>query len=272
MFIRRLIPMKSFFFFLFVVLHFVSWGYSDVPNRPEPQRLVNIFSEQKFLNEEQIERLETKLRVFSDSTSNQIVIVVVDSLNGLTANQYATELGAKWGVGQKKTDNGVIILLSLGAGEGQRDYYIAVGYGLEGAIPDLKVKRIQEKQLLPYLKSGNYYAALENTTNEIMRLAIEEYDGSKPKGSGSSGTTAVLVFIAGVGALAYYSKKNKNKKALLGETSNEENDVNKAGAMAASSVIESRREREKSKDEDDEDRFKGFGGGSFGGAGAGGKW
>lgn len=73
-----------------------------------------------------------------EKTTAQVVVVTVNSLKGEEPADYATELGRKWGVGTKDKDNGVLLLLSTD----ERQVYIAVGYGLEGALPDSKTGRI----------------------------------------------------------------------------------------------------------------------------------
>lgn len=243
----------------------------EVPKRPQPQRMVNILSQQPFLTAQEIDQLEQKLVAFSDSTSNQITIVVVDDLNGLTAYEFATEIGQSWGVGQKKKDNGIVVLLSLGGGTGNRDYFIAVGYGLEGAIPDLAVKRIQEKELLPYLKTGQYYEALNNTTDVLMALAKGEYNSSDYTSSQNEGGSAIvgMFIIFGIFILlAFLIKKNKGGGGNRGGGFSDF----VRGAAMGSILNSSFGSRSSGSFGGGGGGFGGFGGGSFGGGGAGGKW
>lgn len=262
--------MNKLLLFFFLICPAISQLFAvelEVPDRPHPQRMVNIFSRQPFLNAREISALEQKLVAFSDSTSNQIAIVVVDDLNGLTANEYATELGQKWGVGQKKLDNGIIILLSLGGGEGNRDYYIAVGYGLEGAIPDLAVKRVQESELLPYLKSGNYYEALNRTTNVLMALAKGEIDSKEYAKKSNEDEDAGIVLLIFFGIIAFFiwlAIKNKNRRPPRGGSGWGSFIGSGLGAILGSGGGYG--------SSGSSGGFGGFGGGSFGGGGAGGKW
>ena len=122
------------------------------------------------------ELLEKKLENFANQTSNQITIVIVDDLAGYEPWEYATELGEKWKVGQEKEDNGIIILIKPSGGKGERKYFIAPGKGLEGAIPDGICRQIEDNELLPNLKAGNFYAALDQTTDVLMKLAKGEYN------------------------------------------------------------------------------------------------
>src|SRR5215203_2649809 len=132
-----------------------------VPQRPNPPRLYNDFTKGgSFLTPEQASYLEGKLVAYTDSTSSQVAIVVVEDLKGYEANQYATALGRKWGVGGQQFNNGIVILTSTGGGDGNRDAYIATGYGLEGAIPDITAKQIIDNELIPEFREGNYYSGL----------------------------------------------------------------------------------------------------------------
>src|SRR5215831_2390169 len=102
----------------------------EIPNRPSPPKLVNDFAK-SLLTQEQVATLEQKLVNYDNSTSNQIAVVIVDNLGGYDPVDYGTELGRKWGVGNKDFNNGVIILVSTGGGQGNRKVAIIPGYGLE---------------------------------------------------------------------------------------------------------------------------------------------
>ncbi|TND07707.1 MAG: hypothetical protein FD123_3026 [Bacteroidetes bacterium] len=184
-------------FLIFFLLVFSSGLFAQdvdekgIVERPSPPKLYNNFSKAfpDFLSANEAAQLEKKLESFANSTSNQVVVVVIDSLYGLEAWDYATRLGHKWAVGQKKFDNGVVILIKPTGGAGQRDLSIMVGYGLEGAIPDATAKRIEEEEIIPALKNNNYNEALNKATDVIFALAKGEYDSKEydKSKSGSSG-------------------------------------------------------------------------------------
>src|SRR5258708_1872687 len=141
---------------------FVSaFSFSQVPERPSPAKLYNNLSKEfpDFLSQSEAATIETELETFSNETSNQICVVIVDDFGGNDAASYATELGTKWGVGSKEKNNGIVILIKPTQ---KHMLFIAVGYGLEGAIPDLATKRIREEQMNPYLKNGENYQAISN--------------------------------------------------------------------------------------------------------------
>lgn len=171
---------------------------SRVLPKPNPPRLVNDAAQ--LLTPDQIASLEAKLVAYDDTTSNQIAVVLVKTLNGLEPNDYATQLGREWGVGGKEFNNGLVILISTGNdGQEKRKVYIATGYGLEGAIPDIIAKRIVDREMIPNLQAGNYYRALDEATDALIKAAAGEYkapEGYRNRGEGEGGIpVGLIIFI-----------------------------------------------------------------------------
>ena len=162
--------MKKVLSLLFILI--VNLFVAQVTSRPSPQRLYNNLSKEypQFLNSIEAQQIEEKLLQFSKETSNQICVVIVDDLNGYSPADYATSIINEWGVGKKDLNNGIVVLLKPNS----RDLFIAVGYGLEGAIPDLATKRIRENEMNPYLKNGENYNAIDKGTTVLMQLAKGE--------------------------------------------------------------------------------------------------
>ena len=144
------------------------------PARAEQDRLV--FQLAPLLSEGEEERLDRKLTRFAQETSNRILVLVVDTLCGYPESDYAFAIGESWGIGAKGFDNGVVVLIKPTGPPGQRKVFIATGYGLEGAIPDLTCKRIVDNELIPRFKQGEYYAGLDKATDVLMGLAKGEFD------------------------------------------------------------------------------------------------
>lgn len=188
-------------FLAWVVLLFCTLtvsAQSRVLPKPNPPRLVNDAAQ--LLTPDQIASLEAKLVAYDDTTSNQIAVVLVKTLNGLEPNDYATQLGREWGVGGKEFNNGLVILISTGNdGQEKRKVYIATGYGLEGAIPDIIAKRIVDREMVPNLQAGNYYRALDEATDALIKAAAGEYkapEGYRNRGEGEGGIpVGLIIFI-----------------------------------------------------------------------------
>ena len=264
--------MKKFLFILLlfpaVLVH--SQVKKAIPSKPSPSEGLVLDYTKKFITPEQEQYLERKLKAYDDSTSNQVVIVVVNDLKGYDANQFATAIGDTWGVGgSAQFDNGVVILVSTGLRPGDRDAYIAVGRGLEGAIPDITAKHISENELIANFKDGNYYRGLDATVNAIIKAAAGEYKAPKGYGKGKGirpGQIFLIILViwiilgvigkSGKGGGGYASRRGYRgfggpfwwgAGSGLGGGS--------GGGWSGGGG-----------------GFGGFGGGGFGGGGAGGKW
>ena len=164
-----------------------------IPSRPQPEILVNDLA--GLFTPAQRTSLERVLVAFDDSTSNQITVVTVKDLEGYAASEYATRIGLDWGVGSEKFDNGVVLLVKPRIGNSYGEVFIAVGYGLEGAIPDAYAKRIIDNELIPYLSEGDYYGGVKAACDVLMKLASGEI--SEPRGEDDEdvGWIALGVFI-----------------------------------------------------------------------------
>ena len=149
-----------------------------IPARPSSERLVNNLSKEfpQFISVEEQAALETKLQNFSDETSNQIAIVIVDDLCGYDVSDFSFRLFDKWGMGQDKIDNGILIIIQPTGGPGNRDEGIVVGRGLEGAIPDLVTAKIRTQEMIPFFKQEKYYDGLDAAVNVLMGFAKGEYN------------------------------------------------------------------------------------------------
>ena len=183
---------RIFFVFLYLVAG-MAWG-QKLPPRPNPPKLVNDLTRQ-LLSADQVAHLERKLVAYDDSTSIQIAVVVVPTLNDYDPNDYATQLGRSWGVGNKKTNNGVVFLISTEPQK--RKVYIAPGYGLEGALPDILCKRIIEEIVIPQFKQEHYYRGIDLGVDAIIKASRGEYkapEGYRNRGEGGDGA-GILVFI-----------------------------------------------------------------------------
>ena len=238
-----------------------------IPAKPNPPKLVNDFTG-SFITGPQREALENKLVAYNDSTSTQIVVVIVNSLEGYEANEFGVALGRKWGVGSKDFSNGIVILISTGGGEGQRDAYITTGYGMEGAIPDVTANRIVDNELIPHLKNGNAYAGIDATLNAIFQAAAGEYKATPRKTSGKRPAIGLVMFIIAILILIFGGgQKGGGTYVSRGGFGGWA-----AGALLGSLMSGGRGDGGGGFGGGGGGGFGGFGGGSFGGGGAGGKW
>lgn len=107
----------------------------------------------------------------------QVVAVTVKTTEGEEISDYALNLGRQWGVGNKQDNNGVVILLATE----DREVYVSVGYGLEGALPDSKTGRLIDNYGIDYFAENEFSAGMLNLYNAVVREVYAEYGLDVPE-------------------------------------------------------------------------------------------
>ena len=159
----------TLFLVAFATIPIVASAYT---NPGMPRGYVNDFA--GMLQPQERVQLEQKIASFASSTSNEIAVVTIKSLDGDTIENYAVRLFADWKIGKTKKDNGVLLLIA----RDDRKMRIEVGYGLEGALTDIQSNDIIANDLAPNFKAGNYYAGVDAAVRDIMAATQGEYTSS----------------------------------------------------------------------------------------------
>ncbi|WP_434353438.1 TPM domain-containing protein [Psychrobacter sp. HD31] len=116
-----------------------------------------VIDEANILSASEKQYLIQRLRSIYEQGKAQAAIVIVPTTNGMDTFSYAMKIADRWQLGEKDTDDGLLILVSIN----DRDMYILTGYGLEGVLPDVRLKRIIRNDITPYFKVGDYAGGLD---------------------------------------------------------------------------------------------------------------
>ena len=245
----------------------------DIPKKPSTQKAVYQYT--SLISKSQEQKLNEKLIRYADSTSTQIVVIVIDSSKGEAHSSLATEWGQQWGVGQQGVDNGVLILVA----KSDRQMSIASGYGVEEFLTDARAKRIVTNTLRPNFKEFDYYTGLDEATDEIIEILAGNFSSDNKKRKSSDGTPGwvwalfaltiiSIAFISPIGAV----NKEFNKRIKDGQEVNWW-DIYWDYTMNDGGVYHPGGSWSGSYGGSGGGGFGGgFGGGGFGGGGAGGGW
>jgi uncharacterized protein len=122
------------------------------------------------LSSDQISSLQDKCLTIESKSTYQVAVVLINSLEGSSIEDYAYGLFNKWGIGQKDKDNGLLILISIN----DRKYRFETGYGTETAITDGEAGRIGRDCFVSNFRSGNYYAGIDCSLNQVSSLIFKE--------------------------------------------------------------------------------------------------
>ena len=253
---------------ILALLSLCSFAQSDCfPTRNDSGSQL-VYDQTDLLSQDYEGNLNSQLVSFAQKTSNQIVVVIVDDLCGKVPNEYATELGHSWGVGQGNFDNGVVLLIKPTGGAGERHTHIAVGYGLEGVITDASAYRIVQNQLLPNFRNGQFEAGITLAIATLMGLAEGEINQVIAVDNGASEKGLLKLLIKVVPFLLifffFFFKRVRSYQ--------KDNSVSFWAAFWLMSSATSSSRGSYGHFSSGSGGFGGFGGGGFGGGGAGGSW
>lgn len=198
---------KTFFatFLLYFLFPFFL-AAQDLPS--EPVGHVNDFADMLTSAEQQ--QLEQKLRNYRDTTTTVIAIATLEDLNGISIEETATTLFNEWRIWEGDKDNGILILVA----KAEQEMRIEVGYGLEGAIPDILAGRIVREIMAPHFKKRDFFGGFDRATSAIIQLASGEYTGqlTEKRSSESGGMADFIIFVLFIVFVIYSSSRRGGGK------------------------------------------------------------
>ena len=252
-----------------IALLFITFlaGAQTLPTQSSPARLVNDFA--GLMTAEETRALESKLVAFDDSTTNQIAVITVKSLEGFDISDYTIKTFQKWKIGAAKKNNGILILIS-GA---EHKAWITVGNGLEPVVTDALSRRVIDNIMIPAFKQNQYYAGLNAGTSQLMGYATGEFHDKRPKdakGRGNSNWIFLIILVVFI-IISITKGGGGPGQHISGGGSNWPFWMLLGGMMGGGGRNEGWGGGN-SGGRDDGGGFGGFGGGDTGGGGAGGSW
>ncbi len=178
--------MKKILFPLLII----SVAYSQ-PKIPQLQNWANDFT--NTLNQNQLSTLDYKLKTFQDSTSNQVVFLMIPTLNNYPLDYYSMDVAEKNKIGTKEHDNGILFTVV----KNDREMRIEVGYGLEGVLPDALASSIIRNVIKPYFRNEQYYEGVDAGLSAIISSIKGEYVAQRktPGEKEKSPVATILIII-----------------------------------------------------------------------------
>ncbi len=231
----------------------------EVPEKPLRDYPVNQYYE--IFNKREVASIDNAILRNFDTTGVEIVVVVVQSTDGMPVNDFADWIGQNWGVGDEEQDNGIVILIAVD----DRKMAIQTGYGIEQYINSVIAKSIIENDFTPYFKQGDYYSGVLNGLTSIFTALDGNYQENNNRG-GKDKPFGMIVFVLLFFLIIVFSRGRGNGRggrgggnALLAGYFLGSMGRSRGGFGGGSSFGGG-------------GGFGGFGGGGFGGGGASGGW
>lgn len=125
--------------------------------------------------------LNEALTAHESKTSNQVAVLTLPSLTGEPLEEFSHRVASAWGLGQKGTDNGVLLLVAIQ----ERKIRIEVGYGLEGTLTDVKTSQIIRHEMVPRFRQGKYSEGIVAGVQAILQTIEGTYIAPTPSATQS---------------------------------------------------------------------------------------
>ncbi|GAD59709.1 TPM domain-containing protein [Brevundimonas sp. BAL450] len=130
-----------------------------------------VVDEARLLSPDRERQLSERLEALEAETTDQLVVVTVNDLQGYPIEDYGYQLGREWGIGQGETDNGVLLIVA----PNERKVRIEVGYGLEPILTDALSARIIHEEILPDFRQAGFESGITRGVDAIInQLTLDE--------------------------------------------------------------------------------------------------
>ena len=177
-----------FFLVLSSALTLVSLVFAlDVP--PLTERVIDLAH---VLPPNTVESLTARLKAHEETTSNQVTVLVLPSLEEEPLESFSHRVATTWKLGQKGTDNGVLLLVAIK----ERKIRIEVGYGLEGALTDARSAQIIRNEIVPRFRAGDAPGGVAAGVDAILKTIEGTYRASDKTAPGLDSDAMGQVVVA----------------------------------------------------------------------------
>jgi len=202
----KLVFLKIAFVFFFFGQFILAQTAFKIPEKPNLIYPVNDYA--GIFSDEEEQKLNQKLINYQNTTSTEILVFSITTLDGDDANFVAAKWGKKWGIGQKGKNNGIILLIAAN----DRKIVIQNGRGTEDVMTDYQSTNIIQNYFIPNVKKSGFYVATDLSTDVIIATLEGKFKNDIPnkKKKGEFGFTHFLIFLIIFIIIIFISRGNSN--------------------------------------------------------------
>jgi len=164
------------------------FGQFDIPKKPS--FIPPVIDSTKTLSKIEYKFLYDKLKNYNDTTSTEIIVVIIKTTKGENIGLLTPKWAQKWEIGQAKEDNGVFVLLA----KDDRKIWISPGYGVEDRLTAGIVGELTRNIIIPQFKRGDYYSGLDKGVDAIFEVLTGAYQGERKSNKSNEFPISKIIF------------------------------------------------------------------------------
>lgn len=145
------------------------WSQYSIEQIPDPKSKGQdyyVSNPGNYITSRTVEKLDSISTLIEAKSSAEYAIVIVNNYDGYDDHEFALQLFNTWGIGKPGVDNGLLLFIAIN----RREYRFITGRGMEGVLPDVYLKRIGEKYIVPSFKKKDYGEGLLETSEFIAHI------------------------------------------------------------------------------------------------------
>ena len=159
-----------------------AYTVESLPNPKSSPGFYYVSNPDSVLTASTVTELDSLLKELELTTTCQVAVVVINSIGETVPKTFATKLFNYWSIGDREKDNGLLILMVMD----QRSIEFETGKGMEGILPDVRCKYIQETFMVPYAKAGNYDACIVGGVKSVIMFITDPENAPEVMAENSS--------------------------------------------------------------------------------------
>lgn len=167
-------------YFLLLLCSFLCINLYSQAVLPKPDKYYSVVDKASLLKPDELATLTTKLDAFKQQTENELVVVIISSLNGLNIEEYSNRLFNEWGIGKAKYNNGILLLIAVD----NKKMRIETGYGVEDKLTDSKASTILDVVITPEFRQQQFFNGIDKATNTIISQVSPDFEMTKYSSKG----------------------------------------------------------------------------------------
>lgn len=181
---------------------------------PKLNQRVNDFTNTLSIQEKQ--ELEILLKSYEDTTSTQVVVLMINSLEGENLEEYANKTfnDKNNKIGQAKKNNGILLVIA----KEDRQMRIEVGYGLEGVLTDALSSRIIRDEIRPYFRENNYFDGIKAGVDAIIRATKGEYQADNQNNKAPAVSLGLVIMAIFFGVFVLLPMLTSRRRSVFGSS------------------------------------------------------